>query len=298
MKISLGSWAFTFGPYSTHPVPLEQVVARLSEVGYDGIELSGFPPHVSLEEYRSEEARRLLRDRLSGANLQISGYAPDLSLVNPCAAGNNQRYLELFDRNVELCAALGSPMIRVDSGTAPEALDEEVTAAAMSRLADVWHHAAGIAARSGVSVAWEFEPSFVFHRPSEVVALHRQVGHANFRVLFDTAHAHTCSAVGARQRGRKETLAGGIADFLKLLEGRIGHVHLVDSDGTLYEDETSRHCPFGEGQVPFFNLAQKLRSAGAAWWCVDLCFCEGSWEQVEPSLKYVRSLSRASSGGY
>src|SRR4029077_17409937 len=60
MKVSLGSWAFSFGPFADHPIPFEKTVRRLSEAGYDGIEICGFPPHVTLEQYPTKESRKNL----------------------------------------------------------------------------------------------------------------------------------------------------------------------------------------------------------------------------------------------
>ena len=72
---------------------------------------------------------------------------------------------------------------------------------------------------------------------------------------------------------------------------RIGHVHLIDSDGTLHNDETSTHRPFGEGFVDFDALKPRLLAVpGIEWWCIDLCFWPHSWELVEPSLEFVRRL--------
>jgi sugar phosphate isomerase/epimerase len=155
----------------------------------------------------------------------------------------------------------------------------------------VWREAAGIAQDAGIRLVWEFEPGFAYNKPSEVVAMHDAVNHPNFKVMFDTSHAYMCGVVGARQHGEKETLPGGVAEFLAKLEGRIGHIHLIDSDGTLHGDETSTHRPFGEGFVDFNALAPKLLAvSGIEWWCIDLCFWAGSWELVEPSLKFVKNL--------
>jgi sugar phosphate isomerase/epimerase len=68
-------------------------------------------------------------------------------------------------------------------------------------------------------------------------------------------------------------------------------VHVIDSDGSLYGDETSTHTPFGQGKVDFRALAPRLLALpGVDWWCVDLCFCAGSWDLVESSLEYVRKV--------
>jgi len=290
-KISLGSWAFSFGPFADHPIPFEKTVKRLSEAGYDGIEICGFPPHVTLEKYPTKQSRQDLVKFLKENKLGVSGYAADFSSVNPVDAGNKQKYLDLFKRNVEMCVDIGSPAIRVDSIAAPGSIDDADYQKAFDRLADVWRDGAGIAQQANIRLVWEFEPGFAFNKPSEVVAMHKKVGHPNFWIMFDTSHAYMCAVVGARQHGTKETLPGGVEEMLDSLKGRIGAIHLIDSDGTLHGDETSTHRPFGEGMVDFDKVAPKLLQVpNIDWWCIDMCFWPGSWELVEPSIAYVRNL--------
>jgi sugar phosphate isomerase/epimerase len=291
MKISLGSWAFSFGPYADNPVPFEKTVKRLSDAGYDGIEICGFPPHVTLDRYPTKESRKELVRFLQGHGLGVSGYAADFTSVNPVVEGNQQKYLELFRRNAELVADIGSPAIRVDSIAAPGSIDDKDYQTSFDRLAAVWREAAGIAQDAGVRLCWEFEPGFAFNKPSEVIAMHKKVAHPNFYVMFDTSHAYMCAVVGARQHGPKETLLGGVAELLKNLQGRIGAIHLIDSDGTLHGDETSTHRPFGEGYIDFKPLAPQLLAVpNIEWWCIDMCFWAGSWELVESSRAFVADL--------
>ncbi|MCL4402345.1 MAG: sugar phosphate isomerase/epimerase, partial [Acidobacteria bacterium] len=235
------------------------------------------------------EVAHLIRDN----GLAVSGYAADFTTVNPVPPENRERYLELFRRQVEMAADLGSPSIRVDSVAAPGSIRNRDYIAALSHLAGIWHEAAGIAQEAGVRMVWEFEPGYVFNKPSEVVTMHEKVDHPNFRILFDTSHAYTCAVAGARQHRERETLPGGVQEFLKKLEGRVGAVHLIDSDGTLYGEETSAHLPFGKGLVNFQRLAPALLAiTGLEWWCVDMCFWAGAWDLVESSLSFVRELLR------
>lgn len=291
MKISLGSWAFSFGPYADHPVPFDETLRRLAQAGYDGVEVCGFPPHITLDHYPTRGSRLELRKFISGLGLGISGYAADFTSVNPTVSGNKQEYLDLFEHNVELCADIGSPAIRVDTVAAPGSIQDSDYAAAMDRVADTWRAAARIAQQAGIRMVWEFEPGFAFNKPSEVVALHSKVSHSNFQLVFDTSHAYMCSVVGARQHGVEETLPGGVDELLSLCEGRIGHIHLIDSDGTLHGDETSTHRPFGEGLVDFKALAPRLLAVpNIEWWCIDLCFWPDAWELVESSRQFVAGL--------
>jgi sugar phosphate isomerase/epimerase len=146
-----------------------------------------------------------------------------------------------------------------------------------------------------MSVCWEFEPGFVFNKPSEVVQIVDQVrakGNANFGVLYDTCHAHMCAAVGANQPGSKETLPGGAMELLDKLKGKITHVHLIDSDGSLNEHNTSTHNPFGTGVLKFDELIPALNRAGVPhdWWCVDLCFWPNAWDVTADSKRFLDKL--------
>ncbi len=298
MKISLGSWAFSFGPYSDNPILFDRTARRLAEAGYDGIEICGFPPHVTLDACPTSAKRAELSRFLDDLGLGRSGYAADLAPANPLNRENEQKYLDLFQRNIELCSDLRIPAIRVDTVAGPNAVTVEETPAALSRIASLWHKAAGLAQKAGIRMVWEFEPGFLFNKPSEILSMHQQADHPNFRIMFDVCHAYMCGVMAARQQGARETLPGGVDEFLRMLEGRIGAIHLIDSDGTLHHDETSTHRPFGEGVIDFQALTPKLLAVpGIEWWCIDLCFWAGSWELVDSSLAFVRNLLQPMAAG-
>jgi sugar phosphate isomerase/epimerase len=141
-------------------------------------------------------------------------------------------------------------------------------------------------------LTWEFEPGFLFNKPSEVLRIVDAVkakGNPNFGVMYDTCHAHMCAAVGANQAGAKETLAGGALELLEKLKGKITHVHLIDSDGSLNEHNTSTHNPFGTGKLDFDKLLPALTKAGVPndWWVVDLCFWPDAWSVTADSKRFL-----------
>jgi sugar phosphate isomerase/epimerase len=291
MKISLGSWAFSFGPYAADPIPFEAVVKRLAAAGYDGIDVSGFPPHVTLEKYPSRKSRLELARFLDDYGLGVSGYSADFSAVNPIIQENEHRYLDLVRRNVQMASDIGSPTLRVDTVSAPGSVPDEEYDASFHRLSRIWAEGAEIAQNAGVRLVWEFEPGFVFNKPEEIVRMHQEVRHANFSIMFDTSHAYMCAVVGARQHGKRDVLPGGVAEFLDKLHGRIGAIHLIDSDGTLHHDETSTHRPFGEGLIDFDRLAPRLLAVpNIEWWTIDMCFWAGSWDLVDASRQFAAGL--------
>jgi sugar phosphate isomerase/epimerase len=290
MKISLGSWAFSFGPYAADPVSFEETARHLASLGYDGIEICGFPPHISLESYPSPASRRAVVNLLDGLGLGVSGYSADFP-ISPVAPHNGKAYSELMKRNIGMAADLGSPSLRVDTVAAPGSIPEEEYEASFHQVARLWAEGAELAARAGVRLVWEFEPGFVFNKPAEIVRMHQEVRHPNFSLLFDTSHAYMCSVVGARQHGERDVLQGGLVEFLDKLHGRIGALHLIDSDGTLYCEETSTHRPFGEGLIDFGRIVPRLLSIPhIEWWTVDHGFWPGSWDLAGTSREFVAGL--------
>ena len=76
-KISVGTSAFAIGAYENDPIPFDTVVRRLSEIGYDGIELFGAKPYGHPDDFPTKADRKELKARLDDLNLEISNYGAD-----------------------------------------------------------------------------------------------------------------------------------------------------------------------------------------------------------------------------
>jgi len=272
------------------------VIQKLGDLGFDGVELGGFPPHPHPAEYDTRSKRLELKKRVADCDLHFSGLAADLWGCPIILQADNSKWMAAFERNLEFAADLGIDCIRVDSVSPPdifekERLDPEI---GWERLRKAFGAAAQKAADRGVHVVWEFEPGFAFNKPSEILRMADEVAHRNFSVLFDTCHAHMCAAVGARQPGAKETLRGGALELLRRLRGKIGHVHLIDSDGTLHDNETSTHTPFGQGALNFDELIPEVLRASCPtnWWTIDLCFWPNAWEVTAEAKAFLERLAQ------
>ncbi|MBI4603810.1 MAG: sugar phosphate isomerase/epimerase [Planctomycetes bacterium] len=291
--LSIGTWAYAFGPYQSNPVPFDAVVKKLGELKYDGVEIGAFKPHIHPDDYPMDADRQGVKDLIRRCGLRVSGLAADFwGDKGPAtdAAHKDDYYVKLFKKNLQLCLDLGAPGIRVDTVNGPDGVPGVDPKTARSRIVGLWRTCAGIALEKGVKVVWEFEPGFLYNKPSEIVALVEEVNHPNFGVLFDTCHAYMCAVVGARQPGAKETLKGGVAELARMLKGKIAHVHVIDSDGTLHGNETSTHRPFGEGKIDFNEaLDAIIVDAGykGEWLTVDLCFWPQAWEVTENAKKFL-----------
>ncbi len=296
-RISIGSWAYTIGPYAEKPVDFDTVCTRLVELGFDGVEIGGFPPHPNPDDLGESEQRAELKARLEGMGLGISGLAANLWAEHLIDTDDPEPYVAEFTKNAAFCRDLGIQGIRVDTVQPPTIFGTVDEATALQRVTSTWKRCCDIAADHGLYVTWEFEPGFAFNKPSDVVRILDAVDKPNFGVLYDTSHGHMCAVVGARHQGERETLPGGQVELVDKLSGRINHIHLIDSDNTCHkdengEDETSMHLPFGRGVVDFDPIVERLAKEELShdWWTIDLCFWPDAWDATAECKKATDDL--------
>jgi sugar phosphate isomerase/epimerase len=292
-KVSIGSSAFMFGEYEKSPVPFEKLLDRVQDLGFQGLELVGMKPYGDPDEISSRGGRKKLLEAFKKRGLLISNYGADFKGKSP-ASGDpavRKEYVKLFEKNLRFCADCAIPSIRVDTVNEPPLAPDVSREDAWKRFVETWQACAEKARIDGVLVVWEFEPGFMFNKPHEVLKMLSDVGHPNFKILFDSCHAHMCAVVGARQTPPPDTLPGGEVEFAERLSGGIGYIHLIDSDDTLHGGWTSTHAPFGTGFVKFDALVDVL-AAGyrEAWWTIDLCFWPKAWEVLGDSKKFMDGL--------
>ena len=289
-KISVGSSAFAIGAYEKDPIPLDTVLRRLSEIGYDGVELFGAKPYGHPDLYPSSAERKALRAKLDDLNLEVSNFGADFWGI-PLGASDqdSQKYEDAFKRNLDFCLDIGCKSIRVD--TAVGEWPEGDRAAIWRRYVTAWQKCSRLAAQSDIDLYWEFEPGFIINKPTDIARLTDEIAQPNFKLMFDTCHAQMSGVKAARQDDPPEMLPS-VVDFIAKMGRRIGTVHLIDSDNTLHHDETSTHAPFGKGVLDFDAIVEALKKVGyrGPWWTIDLCFWPTAWDIAESSHRFVADL--------
>lgn len=302
-RISIGSWAYLFNQEEP-TTDFHKVLHKLQDLGYDGVELGSFGPHPSPVSHPTRASRQKLKKEIADHGLALSGIAVDLwSFKSPGTSILDEipaAYVTAFLGWCVFASELDARTIRVDTVVAPDFFDtldgkKIGYETGRDRLIAVWDKCSKIAADYGLNVCWEFEPGFAFNKPSEILHIVNAVrdkGNPNFGVLFDTCHAYMCAVVGANQPGSKETLPGGELELLEKLKGKITHVHLIDSDGSLNEHNTSTHNPFGTGKLNFDKLIPALQTSGVPhdWWTVDLCFWPNAWDVTAQSKTFLDGM--------
>lgn len=307
-RTSIGSWAYTIGPYASNPVPFDTVCEKLKALGFQGLELGAFPPHPNPGNPNGPDSdwpgalpeksqREELRAKMNQMGLGISGIAANLwgeKLIN---TDDQSKYISEFRRNAEFATDMGISGIRVDTVQPPTIFREVDPETALQRVVNTWRTCCDIAADHGHTVVWEFEPGFAFNKPSDIIRIHDAVDKPNFGLMYDTCHGQMVGVVGARQEGEKEVFPNQV-EFIKKLSGRIKHIHLIDSDNTCHKDaegndETSAHPPFGLGLLNFDEIMPELVKASNLphdWWTIDLCFWPDAWEATATCKKALDAL--------
>jgi len=274
-KISRGSWCLAFG---MDPVPsLEQVVDVLAAFGFDGIELAGFFDHATIEKYPDAVSRKKLVDWLSSKNLEIAGYAPgpygDFGRL-PWATGGDDvvaEYEKFFEDHLQFCVDCGITAMRIDPGDfGPMARDVDYDKT-WDRVVTTFRKHAERGADLGVTMLWELESGQLFVKPSEAVKLLEDVGHDNLQLMFDVGHVEACCVIAHNQVQPQERLEGGQVEFVKMMAGKIGHMHVCDTDSNTWHNAFGTHLGIGKGIVDFDALIPAVVDSGytSKWWSVD-----------------------------
>jgi sugar phosphate isomerase/epimerase len=238
--------------YNTNGFPfhrLDDVIAILAELGYDGVALTPDVHHLDpLCASAAEVAAfgRLLRSR--GLDVVIETGARFVldprrkhrpSLLDPPAEA--ARRLDFLCRCVDLAAALGAPVVTVWSGSGPEGQTrDEMETRLAAGLRSLCAHARG----RGVRIGFEPEPGMAVETAAQWARVRDLVADEALGLTLDVGH---CLATGEGEP--EDVIRTHAADLLVL--------QLDDHRRGVHE-----HLAFGEGQVDFPAVARAARETG------------------------------------
>lgn len=294
-RIAMGTWTFIFPPYEDKPQQEDPILDRAAELGFDGVEVAWYKPHTAVEDLAAPEQQAAYKAKFEQRGLGLAGLVANFDgCPSIVASDDNAPYLASLERQLDLCAAVGIDMLRLDITDEPSVMDGLDYDTAYGRLVETWRTAGRLGGERGVRVGWEFEPGTPFNRASEIIRIANDVTEPAFGIIYDTTQAHNVVS-GANQGDQPEIFEGGQLELLKQLAGRITHVHLIDADGSLYEDRFSRHIPFGQGVVDWDRVMPALIAAASDdaddWWTIDVCWWDDAWPVFEDGLQFVRGLA-------
>lgn len=233
--------------------PIWEVLDFAARTGFDGIELvEGWPMggYPKSHEIKRISALKRLYDQygLRVYTIQTGGeasYAAD--------AGTRKTWLDQFRDQVAFCRELGCDFIGhwPGGGLAGHPNIE----AAIGALASSYREAATICADAGMHLSFEIEPPFLFNTLEHLQRILAETNHPACKTNYDPSHFDLMSG----SQGKPEEM------LVKLGVEHIGHVHLTDTDGTLFEG-TSKHLPCGEGHCDMQLSLQTLWDGGYLGW--------------------------------
>jgi sugar phosphate isomerase/epimerase len=201
-----------------------EIVTLVTEAGLEGIEWGGdvHVPHGDLT--RARETRRCTLD----AGIKIASYGSYYRL------GNDEISFELV---LETALELGAPGIRVWAGTRGSAKEDEDY---WQEIIDASRQVIEVAARSGISISYEFHPDTLADTTESTLRLLNAVAHPD---LFTYWQVPTNADV---QKNR---------DSLKRLLDRISNIHVFHLNPG-YE-----RCPLEDGQEDWIKYLDILCSS-------------------------------------
>jgi len=216
------------------------LLKKLRETGYDGVEIPVF---------EGEEAHyRALGKELKSLGLGSTAVTvcnPDTNPISPDASVR-QRALDHLKWALDNVAAMGGEILcgpyhsalGYFTGTGPT---EEERRRAVEVLRAAAEHGQKVGVKLAIEYLNRFECYFLTHA-AEAHALVKAVNHPNFKMMYDTFHAHI------EEKDVTKALGSCLPDVI--------HVHVSEND---------RGTP-GTGQVRWKETFQTLRRGGYDGW--------------------------------
>ncbi len=237
--------------------PIWEVLDFAAKAGFDGIELvDGWPMggYPSPDETDRITALCRLYDAYGLRIYSMQTGSGDAHAANPEV---RKAWRERFRNDVRLCKALGGEFIGHWPGGGLEG-NADVDHA-IECLAASYREAADICAEAGMYMSFEIEPPFIFNTPDHLKRILAAVDHPACKTNYDPSHFDLMSG----STGKPEAM------LRELGVGHIGHVHLTDTDGTLF-GPTSKHLPCGEGHCDIpASLAVLWEGGYSGWIMID-----------------------------
>ena len=248
---------FCINEASTMTTDFATDVQAYAAAGFRGIELWLAKVDTFLENASLADASRLLRDH----GLAASGACAQGQLLVSQGEARAQA-ISAFKHRLEVCQALGAPIIIVFSESPTQVALEDY-----ERAADNLAEAAEIAASYRVKIALEFIKGCpLVGSVSTAMQLIEGSGHDNVGLLFDTFHYFA----GVSKP----------ADIDAIPQGKVAFVHVNGCLDLPRERLTDAERTYlGRGPIPTQQLVQQVAAKGYDGWLSFEIFSQAIWEQ-------------------
>ncbi|MBC7274538.1 MAG: sugar phosphate isomerase/epimerase [Streptomyces sp.] len=250
--MSPGTLRFGYGTNGLADLRLDDALALLADLGYDGVGLT--LDHMHLDPLAPDAAARTrqVAHRLAALGLGVTvetgaryvldprrKHGPSLLDPDPDARA---RRVDLLIRAVRIGADLGAHAVHCFSGITPAGTDDDT---AWKRLAESLTPVLDAATTAGIPLAVEPEPGHLlanladFHRLRTALGDPSQLG-----LTLDIGHCQCLEPLPP-------------ADCVRAVAPWLRHVQIEDMRRGVHE-----HLPFGEGEIDFPPVLAALAATG------------------------------------
>ncbi|OQR62732.1 xylose isomerase [Streptomyces maremycinicus] len=243
---------FGYGTNGLADLRLDDALALLADLGYDGVGLT--LDHMHLDPFASDLAARVrhLTHRLDALGLDVTvetgaRYVLDArrkhgpSLLDP-EPDDRARRVDLLLRAVRIAGDLGAHAVHCFSGTLPPGTATET---AWQRLAETLAPVLDAAASAGVPLAIEPEPGHLLATLADFHRLRRALDDpASLGLTLDIGHCQCLEPLPP-------------ADCVRAAAPWLRHVQIEDMRRDVHE-----HLPFGDGEIDFPPVLAALADTG------------------------------------
>lgn len=256
-------FGFSLNAFRQHE--LDEALAVLADIGYDGVELLLDEPHLfpgAIDEHDVDEVRQQLSNydlSVSNCNafmlsaidlsdeIRSSEYSRDTEdFHHPSfveySADDRQVRIEHTKNALRTAAALGADHISIPpGGPIPERVTEEE---AMDTFVHGVREAAETAEAVGVDILVEPEPDLLIETSNDFLEFVDRVDSPRVGCNFDAGHFYSVGEDPTR-------IVDKLADFTR-------HYHIED----IPADRTHEHTQLGEGSMDIDGFLRSLRESG------------------------------------
>ena len=241
MKLSFNAWAYNSFPAWLPSYPLDEVIKRLSRIGYDGIEIGAASPHA-WPKYTDKDKREQIKKLLSECSMQVSsiclalGGGPGFNPTSPIEA-ERKASVGYYKECIDLAVDLGSKIVIWLGGW--------IVYGVSKSQAWQWGREALIESAQYANekeVLMVIEPtsadSDVIETADDAIKLMKETQLPNVKVMFDTFHTIYRNEV--------------MADYVRKMGKDLAHIHISDV----------KRLPPGQGGTDFRPLLKALKEVG------------------------------------